>query len=310
MLTDLQKRAAQAIVNVFETSEPRGDYGKVTVLKGDKGHLTYGRSQTTLSSGNLYLLIKAYCEADDAQFAYALQHYLARLLQRDSNLDYDLPLHNLLRNAGDDPVMQDVQDKFFDRAYWEPSVKSAEAIGVSSALGTAVVYDSKVHGSWGRMRDRTIDEYGNAGSLGEHTWIEYYIGMRRDWLANHRIPILRKTVYRMDSLFTLIQKSNWDLSLPFHVRGLRIDEGALEPPLPRVSAQEDHVRLLYLQRPYLRGDDVKETQESLIRFGYDIKADGIYGKNTDKAVKHFQTEYKLKIDGIVGPVTLAYLGIL
>lgn len=310
MLTDLQKRAAQAIVNVFETSEPRGEYGKVTVLKGDRGHLTYGRSQTTLSSGNLYLLIKSYCEADEAQFAYALKHYLSRLLQRDSTLDHDRPLHNLLQNAGDDPVMQEEQDKFFDRAYWVPSMKSAEAIGVSSALGTAVVYDSKVHGSWGRMRDRTNDEFGDVGSLGEKAWIEHYIGVRREWLATHRIPILRKTVYRMDALFSLVQQSNWDLSVPFYVRGLRIDEGALEPPLPRVSAQEDHVRLLFLQSPYLRGDDVKATQESLIRFGYDIKADGVYGKNTDKAVKHFQTEYKLKIDGIVGPVTLAYLGIL
>jgi chitosanase len=47
MLTDLQTRAAQAIVNVFETGTPRGDYGRVTLLAGDTGHLTYGRSQTT-----------------------------------------------------------------------------------------------------------------------------------------------------------------------------------------------------------------------------------------------------------------------
>ena len=53
MLTELQKRAAQAIINVFETGDAQGDYGKVTLMKGDPGHLTYGRSQTTLSSGNL-----------------------------------------------------------------------------------------------------------------------------------------------------------------------------------------------------------------------------------------------------------------
>ncbi|PID55742.1 chitosanase [candidate division KSB3 bacterium] len=310
MLTDLQKRAAQAIVNVFETSEPRGNYGKVTILKGDKGHLTYGRSQTTLSSGNLYLLIKAYCGAENAQFGHALRYYLKRLLERDPSLDYAFPLHKLLSNAGSDPVMQEVQDQFFDRAYWDPAVKSAQAIGVTSALGTAVIYDSKVHGSWRRMRDRTDDEYGTVDAIGEDSWIAYYIGTRREWLATHHIPILRKTVYRMDSLFTLIQYKNWDLSLPFHVRGVRIDEGALEPPLPRVSAQEDHVRLLYLKSPYLRGDDVKDIQDALIRFGYDVKVDGIYGRETDEAVKRFQTTYRLKSDGIVGPVTLAYLDIL
>ena len=72
MLSDLQKKTAQAIVNVFETSQVLGDYGKVTLLPGDSGHLTYGRSQTTLASGNLFLLINAYCQAGDAAFGPAL----------------------------------------------------------------------------------------------------------------------------------------------------------------------------------------------------------------------------------------------
>ena len=72
MITELQKKVAQSIVNIFETGRPRGDYGQVTLLSGDSGHLTYGRSQTTLASGNLYLLIKAYCEAADAKFATML----------------------------------------------------------------------------------------------------------------------------------------------------------------------------------------------------------------------------------------------
>ena len=64
MLTILQKKSAQAIVNIFETGKPLGDYASVTVMKGDAGHLTYGRSQTTLVSGNLALLLHAYRDAD------------------------------------------------------------------------------------------------------------------------------------------------------------------------------------------------------------------------------------------------------
>ena len=45
MSAELQKKTTQAIVNIFETSQPLGDYGKVTLLAGDSGHLTYGRSQ-------------------------------------------------------------------------------------------------------------------------------------------------------------------------------------------------------------------------------------------------------------------------
>ncbi len=310
MLTELQKRAAQAIVNIFETGEPRGDYGRVTFLKGDSGHLTYGRSQTTLASGNLYLLLKAYCDDEDAQYAAPLRHYLSRLLQRETSLDYNMTLHTILQKAGDDPVMQEVQDQFFDRAYWEPSLKSAREINIETALGIAVIYDSRIHGSWKLMRDRTLEQYGDAGDIGEETWIKQYIHTRRGWLATHRIPILHKTVYRMDAFFSLIQQDNWDLSFPFYVRGTRIDEGAIEPPLPRASAQNDTIRLLYLKNPYLRGDDVKDVQEALIRHGYDLTADGIFGRYTEKALKEFQDDRQLRVDGIVGPVVLAFLGIL
>jgi chitosanase len=48
VLTRTQKQTAEAIINVFETGEVRGDYGRVTVLPGDGGHLSFGRAQTTL----------------------------------------------------------------------------------------------------------------------------------------------------------------------------------------------------------------------------------------------------------------------
>ena len=58
-MTSLQKKTAKAIVNIFETSRVLGNYAQVTLMLGDSGHLIYGRSQTTLGSGNLHLLIKA-----------------------------------------------------------------------------------------------------------------------------------------------------------------------------------------------------------------------------------------------------------
>src|SRR5215813_13822413 len=94
-ITELQKKTAQAIVNIFETSHIRGDYGMITLLAGDSGHLTYGRSQTTLASGNLFLLVKAYREATEAQFAEPLQPFLGRLSQRDLTLDLDLDFRRI-----------------------------------------------------------------------------------------------------------------------------------------------------------------------------------------------------------------------
>jgi peptidoglycan hydrolase-like protein with peptidoglycan-binding domain len=51
-----------------------------------------------------------------------------------------------------------------------------------------------------------------------------------------------------------------------------------------------------------RGDDVKELQKLL-----KINADGIFGRQTEKAVKSFQLENGLVADGIVGQKTIAKL---
>jgi peptidoglycan hydrolase-like protein with peptidoglycan-binding domain len=51
-------------------------------------------------------------------------------------------------------------------------------------------------------------------------------------------------------------------------------------------------------------------QEALMARGYDLGrwgADGIFGKQTLKAVKAFQEDYSLKTDGICGPLTFGKL---
>lgn len=58
------------------------------------------------------------------------------------------------------------------------------------------------------------------------------------------------------------------------------------------------------------GSDVKKLQQALVDKGYDVGAkgvDGIYGANTAAAVKKYQTDNKLKIDGIAGNETLGHI---
>ncbi len=310
MLTDVQKRTAQAIVNIFETGRVLGDYGKVTLLRGDSGHLTYGRSQTTLASGNLSLLIKAYCEAPGAQFCSELGAFLDLLAARDLTLDHDERLRNLLREAGDDPVMRDVQDAFFDRVYWAPAVQAAGALAVTSALGTGVVYDSKTHGSWERMRDRTIQRHGTVGAFGEKTWIGAYVDERRDWLATNSNPLLQRTVYRMNTFRELIAEDTWDLSLPLRIRGVLIDADVLLAPAPvRASAQAEDEGTLLLRTPPMRGPAVGAVQRALVAAGIAVEVDGIFGPATAQAVRQFQEARGLTVDGIVGPATRSALGL-
>jgi chitosanase len=125
----------------------------VTLIAGDTGHLTYGRSQTTLGSGNLHDLLQRYCANPGARFRKNLESYLTRFSQRDISLDDDTTLHNILRACADDPVMRDTQDAFFDDVYWRAAARTADRHGISMPLGLAVVYDSFVHGSWKRISE-------------------------------------------------------------------------------------------------------------------------------------------------------------
>lgn len=95
---------------------------------------------------------------------------------------------------------------------------------------------------------------------------------------------------------------------------LRTDESVKPEPTPDEPVKPDEpkeditvVRTLRLTSPYMRGDDIKHAQERLIVHGYNIAADGVFGKKTYNAVREFQAAKKLSIDGIIGKNTLAAL---
>ncbi|MEP6598586.1 MAG: N-acetylmuramoyl-L-alanine amidase [Actinomycetota bacterium] len=55
----------------------------------------------------------------------------------------------------------------------------------------------------------------------------------------------------------------------------------------------------------LVGDDVTALQTQLLELGYDlVRADGIFGRGTDEALRSFQREQGLVPDGVCGPSTL------
>lgn len=59
-----------------------------------------------------------------------------------------------------------------------------------------------------------------------------------------------------------------------------------------------------------RGEEVRKIQQKLKNLGYYTgSVDGIYGTLTQTAVRKFQRDNGLTVDGIAGPKTLSYLGI-
>jgi peptidoglycan hydrolase-like protein with peptidoglycan-binding domain len=63
-------------------------------------------------------------------------------------------------------------------------------------------------------------------------------------------------------------------------------------------------------RPGSKGDDVKKLQQALIKEGYDVggtKDDGVFGNKTLAAVKKYQKDNGLTVDGVAGKNTLGSL---
>lgn len=307
-LTPTQIATVQAIVNLFETSEVRGVYGQVTLIPGDTGRLTYGRSQTTLGSGGLADLLNQYCANPGARFGARLRGELPRLAAQAPDVDTDRKLHNVLRACADDPVMRELQDAFFDERYWRPAARIAERHGVVSPLGIAVIYDSQVHGSW-LQRSREVDQMvGTVSEAGESKWIDTYVTTRRNWLAHSPRADLRATVYRMDAFRRLIDQGAWGLPLPLVVRGKEISATSLKADPPGCyDGPQPGSRPITMQPTLLRGLDVRLIQLGLSDRGMDVLADGVYGRTSSECVQAFQLAHGQPATGVADPALIASL---
>jgi chitosanase len=113
----------------------------------------------------------------------------------------------------------------------------------------------------------------------------------------------------MDTFRDLISQEKWDLALPIAVRGVLLNEEVLAGPPVRASAEDKTDRVLLLQSPPMRGDDVKLLQRALNNAGESLTVDGVYGPMTESTVRKFQRANRLLIDGAAGPATRAMLGI-
>ena len=73
------------------------------------------------------------------------------------------------------------------------------------------------------------------------------------------------------------------------------------------SISSDQAGDLRLTRPFMKGERVRKLQDGLASVGIEIDVDSVFGNDTDAAVRRFQADYELEVDGIAGNVTLAKL---
>jgi peptidoglycan hydrolase-like protein with peptidoglycan-binding domain len=62
---------------------------------------------------------------------------------------------------------------------------------------------------------------------------------------------------------------------------------------------------LILLKTGTKGDLVRKLQAKL-----ELEADGVYGEDTEEAVRDYQEEHGLEADGVAGPVTIAHMKLI
>ena len=63
-------------------------------------------------------------------------------------------------------------------------------------------------------------------------------------------------------------------------------------------------------RPGSQGADVERLQQDLSALGYQVEINSNFDANTEAAVKQFQQQHNLKVDGVVGAQTGRQLGMV
>lgn len=215
-----QKKKMEQLLCVFETGGKDPDYSNITIFNdgpNDIKQITYGRTQVT-EYGHLPKLISNYCERGGL-YSTALKKYVGKI-GKGSSLHNDNELINLLKMAGQDPQMMACQDEIFEEKYWGPAKKWFDDNGFKEELSMMVIYDSFTHsgGMLSFLRERFSEPVPAKGG-NEKKWIKEYVDVRHNWLAGHRRPILRKTIYRTKVFKELIKDDNWGMDKKFIAQG-------------------------------------------------------------------------------------------
>ncbi len=232
-ITSEQKRVIDSVVSIFETGRvpTAASYSTCSILNDGAG-ISYGKHQCTDKAGSLDLVCKRYIELGGQQ-AGPLKEYMSYLSTNESakynNVTSNYPawlnsLISLLKSAGSDSLMKQAQDEVFDKNYWNPAVEHCKNIGLTTALGHLVIYDTCIHSGPGRVSSlrAKFPEKSPANGGDEKAWVIAFLNVRRAWLASSSNSLVQKTVYRIDAMLEIAKANNWDLKTPMIVRKVKI----------------------------------------------------------------------------------------
>jgi peptidoglycan hydrolase-like protein with peptidoglycan-binding domain len=170
-----------------------------------------------------------------------------------------------------------------------PAVPPPPAPPVGPRLLKKGMKGEDVHRWQSRLADRGywITADGEFGSLTETVtrWFQKARGIGDDGIVGRA---------SLDSM-SAAERSGWK---PSNMGG---QPAPAVPPAP--AAPPWPGRYLMVQKPLMKGNDVRVWQAQMAKRGWKIDVDGIFGEGSRKVCTQFQQEKNLAVDGVVGPTT-------
>ena len=208
------------VIDVFETGHVNPDYAAHVIQDDGPGgctQITYGKLQTT-EYGNLAELVQSYVD-NGGKYADALRPFIPMIGKQ--SLAKNQTFVSTLIAAGSDPVMGRTQETFFDKRYWAPMSAFADANGFTLNLSILVLFDSYIQSGsiLHEIRNTFPESVPASGGGDEKAWVTAYVNARKSFIANHPNPLVRETVYRMNTMLTILAENDWDLKLPIKACG-------------------------------------------------------------------------------------------
>lgn len=291
------------LIDITARAESGGDYSKWT--PDDNGHgPSFGIIQFNATVGSLGKLIVMMREAKPEWWVLLFADSSPPL--EPGNQDHAKAWGQavaagspsywraLLQLSGQVPIWQQCQRQLAREEYFDPAARLCAKFGLVSERAHAMAFDVAVQYGVGGLEGMLDDAWGTSElrfkRLGQEAQKQ---GVEIDWAASE--PILLKRLAKAADSHPYDQNRRHKL--------LESKELSDEPMF---LAAEQEARRPTLRR-YSFGPEVIELREALESTG-NLPPDRYSGSPTfsyavEKAVKAFQAEHGLTVDGVVGPAT-------
>jgi chitosanase len=226
-----QQGRIDAVVSVFENGSTEVQYGYVEDLDDGRG-FTAGRAGFTSATGDLLDVVERHAATEpDGELAGYLPE-LERLAEAQSDDVSGLEgFPEAWTAAAEQPDLRRAQDEVVAETYLEPALAWADDLGMRSAVGALVLFDTIVQHGEGDDPDglpalvaETALQQGETPADGadETEWLLVFLEVRDEHLLDAADPDTREewaeSADRTEALATLVEHGPVDLDEPFTVQ--------------------------------------------------------------------------------------------